>query len=226
MPLLGHAAILLSFDIAPDAIPEHDHWHTHEHLPERLSIPGFVRGSRWVARRGSPRYLVFYELEQLAALTSEAYLRRLNNPTPWTSKMMPHYQGMTRGLCAVTGSFGSGIGGACLLMRFKPAPGSESPLRSWLCDDALPGLSARPGLGGAHLFEGTSTPAMTNEQRIPGADAHVDWALIVTGYSREALVQLEDAGSIKEQLIVLGAREITAAQYQLAYCLGAHEIDT
>lgn len=48
MPLLGSAAMLLSFDIVP---PEHDDWHTHEPLPERLSIPGFLRGTRWVAAR-------------------------------------------------------------------------------------------------------------------------------------------------------------------------------
>lgn len=35
MPLLGKAALLLSFDIVPEAIPEHDEWHTHEHLPEQ-----------------------------------------------------------------------------------------------------------------------------------------------------------------------------------------------
>ena len=27
MPLLGSAAMLLSFDIAPEAIDEHDRWH-------------------------------------------------------------------------------------------------------------------------------------------------------------------------------------------------------
>jgi hypothetical protein len=51
MPLLGQAAMLLTFDIVEEAIPEHDDWHTHEHLPERLSIPGFLRGTRWVSRR-------------------------------------------------------------------------------------------------------------------------------------------------------------------------------
>jgi hypothetical protein len=37
MPLFGTAAMLLSFDVVPHAIPKHDDWHTHEHLPERLS---------------------------------------------------------------------------------------------------------------------------------------------------------------------------------------------
>ena len=39
MPLLGQAAMLLSFDVVQEAIPEHDEWHTHEHFPERLAIP-------------------------------------------------------------------------------------------------------------------------------------------------------------------------------------------
>jgi hypothetical protein len=46
MALMGTAAMVLSFGIAPVALVEHDDWHSHEHLPERLSIPGFKRGSR------------------------------------------------------------------------------------------------------------------------------------------------------------------------------------
>src|SRR5262252_1643882 len=106
MPLLGSAALLLSFDILPEAVDEHDDWHTHEHLPERLSIPGFFRGTRWVSVSGSPGYMVVYEVSDLATLTSGPYLERLNNPSAWTRKMMPHYRGMTRGLCSVAGSAG------------------------------------------------------------------------------------------------------------------------
>ena len=86
MPLLGKAAMLLCFDIVEDAIAAHDDWHTHEHLPERLSISGFLRGTRWVALQAQPRYLVLYEVRQLDVLTSAAYLDRLNHPTPWTSR--------------------------------------------------------------------------------------------------------------------------------------------
>src|SRR2546430_2838741 len=190
MPLLGKAAILLSFDVVEDAIPEHDDWHTHEHLPERLCIPGFVRGTRWMSLAGKPRYFVMYEVDQLATLQSEAYLERLNNPSPWTSKMMPNYRSMTRGLCSVSGSFGVGMGQFGLLIRFKPETGMESSTRAWLINDTLPHLPSRRGLGSAHLFEGALTPRMTMEQQIRGADAGVDWALFVTGYSEDALASL------------------------------------
>jgi hypothetical protein len=108
--MLGKAAMLLNFDIDEPAIIEHDDWHTHEHLPERLSIPGFLRGTRWIAARGSPRYTVLYEVDRLETLESAAYLERLNHPTAWTSKMMPHYRGMSRALCSVEGSWGQGWG--------------------------------------------------------------------------------------------------------------------
>ena len=86
MALIGKAAMILSFDIESAAINEHDNWHNHEHLPERLSVPGFRRGSRWVALSGSPRYFVMYEVDDLATLASPRYLERLNNPTPWTAR--------------------------------------------------------------------------------------------------------------------------------------------
>ena len=42
MPLLGQAAILLSFDVAPETIAEHDDWHAYEHPPNGLAIPCFM----------------------------------------------------------------------------------------------------------------------------------------------------------------------------------------
>jgi hypothetical protein len=224
MPLLGQAAMLLAFDVSQEAIPEHDEWHTHEHLPERLSIPGFVRGTRWVALRGQPRYFVMYEVEELATLTSEAYLARLNHPSPWTSKMMPHYRGMTRGFCSVTGTFGQGIGHVSLLIRFKPAAGAESSLRQWLLRDALPQLPSKPGIGSVHLLEGAATPGMTNEQRIRGADAGVDWAVFVTGYSQDALASLMLAELGAAHLELHCATGVLDALYRMDYSLTAGEL--
>jgi hypothetical protein len=225
MPLLGQAAMLLLFDVVQDAIPEHDEWHTHEHLPERLSIPGFVRGTRWVALRGQPRYFVMYEVDQLATLTSIAYLERLNNPSPWTSKMMPNYRGMTRGFCAVAGSFGLGMGHAGLLIRFSPATETETALRGWLLQEILPRLPARRGIGSAHLFEGALTPQMTSEQRIRGADAGVDWALWATGYSQDALASLMRADLGNAQLEKHGATGVLGAMYRMEYSLIQREVD-
>ncbi len=225
MPLLGQAAMLLSFDIAPEAVPEHDDWHTHEHLPERVSIPGFVRGSRWIAVQGRPRYMVLYEVAQLATLNSDAYLQRLNHPTPWTSKMMPHYRGMSRGLCSVTGSFGLGVGHIGLLLRFRPQPGTEAAMRRWLIAELLPDLPLRTGFCSAHLLEGALRPPMTNEQLIRGADAGVDWAIFVTGYSQTALAQLADSDLSIARLTERGAEGAKVAAFRMDYSLSHDDVN-
>jgi hypothetical protein len=223
MPLLGSAAMLLSFDVMPETISEHDDWHTHEHLPERLSIPGFLRGTRWVALRGGPRYLVLYEVEQLATLTSSAYLERLNKPSTWTARMMPRYRGMSRGFCLVTGSFGLGIGHVSVLLRFEPAAGSEASLRRWLLQDVLPELPTKSGIGSAHLLEGTIAPPMTNEQQIRGPDAGIDWALLLTGYREAALADLvRDVGSAVQQR---GGIAVLDSMYRMDYSLARAEIN-
>jgi hypothetical protein len=146
MTLMGTAAMVLSFGAAPAALVEHDDWHSHEHLPERLSIPGFKRGSRWTAVSRGPEYFVLYEVTRLDILGSAPYLERLNNPTAWTTKMMSHYRGMKRGLCQVVGSYGAGLGQFGLLERLSPASGKEPQLRRWLTDDMLPRLPSRAGL--------------------------------------------------------------------------------
>lgn len=224
MALLGTAAMLLSFDVAPDAIAEHDDWHVHEHFPERLSIPGFVRGTRWIAQPGQPRYFVMYEVEELATLTSAAYLERLNNPTPWTARMMARYCGMARGFCTITGSFGVGIGRTGLVIRFKPEPGKALPLRKWLLEEALPGLSSKAGLASAHLFESALTPPSTIEQRIRGSDAAVHCALLVTGYSAESVAALMQAALCEAQFEQRGASAFAGGVYGMDYSLTPAEL--
>lgn len=224
MPLLGTAAMLLSFDVAEEAIAEHDEWHTHEHLPERLSIPGFIRGTRWVAMRGQPRYFVLYEVENLGTLASDAYLERLNHPTRWTSKMMRHYRGMTRGFCSIDASSGFGMGHAGLLVRFKPEPGRESLLGDWIRQDIVAPLPRRAGLGSAHLLRGALTPRMTNEQRIRGDDAGIDWALLVTGYNRHALETVAATELRGDRLADHGATQVVSALYRIDHTLSASEI--
>jgi hypothetical protein len=206
-------------------VEEHDRWHTHEHLPERLSIPGFNRGTRWVAIDGAPRYMVLYEVDGLPVLTSDAYLERLNSPTPWTTRMMPSYLGMRRGLCAVAGSFGMGQGGTAALIRFTAEEARAAALNSWLLRDLLPGLAELPGLGSAHLLHGAATASMTKEQLIRGVDRSVDSAIIVTGYDAGAVAacasKLVGAGFLPDH----GGAEITFATYSSSYSLASTEID-
>lgn len=223
MALLGSAAMMLSFDVAPEAIVEHDNWHSLEHLQERMLIPGFLRGSRWTATGPGRRYFVMYEVAELDTLASPPYLERLNNPSAWTARMMPHYRGMRRGFCRVVFSRGLGLGTSGLLIHFSPEPGRETALRDWLVAQALPALPGRPGLASAHLFEAALTPEMTREQRIRGKDDGVDWVVLVTGYDESAVAGLATATLSSGELERRGGINIAAGGYRMGHALFAQE---
>ncbi len=223
MPLLGQAAMLLAFDVAADAVDDHDDWHSHEHLPERLAIPGFLRGTRWVAASGAPRYVVVYEVETLATLTSDAYLQRLNRPTPWTTKLMAHYRGMRRGLCNVVASHGRGVAGWAAVLRCTPPADAAGDALRRVWDDALPALAAQRGLSGAHRLEGAAAAPMTHEQRLRGADAGVDAAVVVTGYAHDAVAALAASDGLAATAAAHGATSIAVDVLRLADTLTAAE---
>lgn len=183
MAMLGNAAMLLWYDIVPDEVPQHDEWHTREHFPERTGIPGFLRATRWVAQgTTAPRYLVSYEVRAVEVLTSEAYQARLNHPTPWTQRIMPHFRGMVRGFCRLEWSVGEVLGAEVLAIRYAPAQGRADELRTWLAGTALPAIASMPGFASAFLLAAAGEPPMTEEQKLRGRDATVDHVLLITGY--------------------------------------------
>jgi hypothetical protein len=223
-PVRAHGALLLLFDIAADAAAEHDDWHSHEHMPERLAIPGFVRGTRWIAGADPFHYCVLYEVAEPCVLDSTAYRERLDHPTPWTAAMMRHYRGMRRTLCSLAASSGQGIGGTALVVTFAPAEGRQSALDRWLLDDIVPELAQRPGLASCRVYRrALAGAAMTSEQEIRGRDASVHSALLVTGYDEGLVAALARADLAPEQWVAHGAAssEFTSRVYRLAHALSA-----
>ena len=131
----------------------------------------------------------------MAKITGGAYLDRLNDPTPWSRKMMPYHLDMVRSLCRVRASFGGGIANALATIRFSSAPGRRRSIAKWLAGDALPTLPGRRGLTCAHLLEShvRAGPGPTTEQRIRGGDATAEAVLLIGGYDAEAVrAVLED----------------------------------
>lgn len=191
MSLLGNAALAMWWDMSPDMNCEFEHWHSHEHFPERLGIPGFRRGSRWSSATGGEGTFVMYELQDYGVLSSPGYLARLNAPTPWSRKMMPHHRNMVRCQCHVVETRGGGVARHALTIRLSPAAGREDELRTSL-RLIIAKIAGRPGLAGAHLLK-HETPAIaqTVEQEIRGAGDQVgDWILVVCGHDRTALEAL------------------------------------
>ncbi|HSM43026.1 MAG TPA: hypothetical protein VK862_19945 [Afifellaceae bacterium] len=224
MALSTDAAMALFYDIEGRAA-DHDDWHSYEHFGERLSVPGFVRASRWVATAGAPRYMVLYEIDSVDVATSQAYLDRLNDPTAWTSEIMLRFRGMTRGFCRIVASAGFGFGGVAAALRFMPADGAETRLSDWLAGDVLSAVASRRGVVGAHLLQPAPPPPMTREQSLRGRDRVVPWLVIVSAYDDAALQRAVAEHLDPDTLRSAGASgEITLGSYVLHYTATASEV--
>src|SRR5262245_61936979 len=134
--MLGTAAVVIWCDVAAEVRDEFEDWHTREHMPERLAIPGFLRGTRW---RSEPAgsFFILYELDSPATLAGPAYLARLNDPTPWSRKMMPHHRNMVRSLCRVRESYGEGLPHAIATIRASRSIRAELPRRTGVTGAAI-----------------------------------------------------------------------------------------
>lgn len=184
MALLGTATMVAICDVDDAWASELDDWHSQEHIPERVGIPGFIRGRRYTAVGPGPRCFFFYETESLSVLTSDAYLERLNNPTPWTQRVMPHFKDTERTLCSISLSIGRGLGGHMAYVGISPAGGQASALRDAI-RRRLEEVVSMPGVAAAHLLEGDPSASRieTREKEVRGkADDVADWLLMVEGY--------------------------------------------
>jgi hypothetical protein len=220
MPLLGNAALAMWWDVAEEVRAEWETWHSREHFPERLGLPGFLRGSRWRHAEGGGGYFQLYELEAYETLVSPAYRARLDDPTPWSRQMMPQHRNMVRSQCRVLASAGAGLGGALATVRLSPAPGRAEALLAAL-RALLPVVAEAPGMVGAHLLR-TDTPDAppTEEQKIRGGDGAADWIVLASGHTQEAV-----RAALTEVLGADGLRQAGAAAqptldvYRLAHAV-------
>jgi len=225
MSLLGRAAIAMWWDISPEMKVEFEDWHSHEHLPERLAIAGFRRGSRWAAADGGPGFFVLYELDDHHTLSSPQYLERLNNPSPWSTQLMPHHRNMVRSLCRVIASEGAGMARAVLTLRLSPAAGTSDRMRDFLVEQGRR-IAARAGTTAAHLLRAEAPDiALTTEQRIRGGrDPSADWIFLAGGYDLAAL-QAVRAGELSDDALARQGADhgIQSGLYVLSHaCMPVH----
>lgn len=110
--------------IAAESEIDYMHWLTREHIFERVNVPGFRSGRVFRRRNSGPsEYMMLYELDNADVMSSSGYLERLNNPTPWTQRIMPTLQRFRRGGGSVVAQGGNpaGHGGHIAVARFEDA---------------------------------------------------------------------------------------------------------
>jgi hypothetical protein len=160
--LLGSAAVLIWNDVAPEGRDAFYAWHDQEHVPERLALPGFLRGRRFARPGHSPEWLTMYEARDLGALVSPEYLARLNAPTKATSATLPHFRNTARAVCRAVHSAGGSTGGYVLAMRLTVDALRGDAMCRYLTDDVVPRAMGRAGVLACHVFASDSEASYVN----------------------------------------------------------------
>ncbi|MBI2872516.1 MAG: hypothetical protein HYY00_04910 [Chloroflexi bacterium] len=85
---IGRGLLVVTADVDPENEVEFNRWYNEEHVPERLTVPGFLGARRFVAVEGQPKYIAIYEMESPEVLRSEFYRKLRDNPTEWTGRVL------------------------------------------------------------------------------------------------------------------------------------------
>ena len=163
-------------DCAPGHEAAYEAWYMREHLPERLGLPGFRRGRRYVATRPGPEFFTYYETDTPEVMATADYLDRVGDPTPMTREIMSSvFQNMNRTVCRVAGRIGHARGAYAAVLRLTEAT-ADANLKAMLAElRGLDGIAR----GEAWVAAGDDPSADNAESRLRGGDDHISACLFV-----------------------------------------------
>lgn len=150
---MSKAFLALWNDYPATLTEEYETWHSFEHVPERLTAPGLLAARRYGSfGEDANRYFTLYDLENLAALESPAYLDLVQRPTDWSARMRRHFLNVLRIPAETILQAGHGRGSHLLAQAWsvdrRTAPSMAVALGKTLQDCVSQGrlLSLRIGL--------------------------------------------------------------------------------
>jgi hypothetical protein len=145
-------------DIPAEIEADFNDWYDTEHIPERLTIPGFLAARRYRAVEGAPAYQALYDLESVAVLDTPEYKALNETPSEWTRRIVPQFRNAHRGVYAQIFPEGAEAApapsdtAALLLVGIAPPPGHEQEFEAWYNTEHIPYLSRVPGVLRARRF--------------------------------------------------------------------------
>jgi hypothetical protein len=172
-----HPGILAIFNnVPPGREAEFEEWFQHEHLAERIAVPGFLLGRRHEAVAAEPHYFNFYLTESVAVLKSKAYLDRLDSPTPMTRTIMSEvFKDMNRTVCHRTFRLGATRGVGVVTARFAERP-AEAALKA-----AIERLMQDKAVACGEIWMAADPREfpVSEEERLRGGDRKIEACLLI-----------------------------------------------
>jgi hypothetical protein len=155
---MAKGILIAAMNFSNVAADEFHDWYDHEHILERLRVPGFLNAERWIGSADPKVSVALYDLDNAGVLKSPAYLAVGGaNGTPWTKRVT----GRTKMIIRLEGeqilpgdALASAGAAALLLIAMNVAPEQEHEFNEWYNTEHLPQLGAVPGVLAARRYRG------------------------------------------------------------------------
>ena len=210
MSLMGAAVLVNWGGVLEDKEIEYNQWHSLEHMPERISLPSFLKGFRAQGEPGTQiedRYFMMYEVKNKEIFVPKKYLDRLNNPTKWTKEILSSYISPSRTVCSVIASKSKGFSSFLAIIRFLD-PYIVNKFNVEKLKLSIPQIIKLVGVTGMHVLLGDNTfgQMKTEEKKYrssQGLDNQViSQAIIIEGLNYSALRKAVDSFVIENSINV------------------------
>ena len=149
----GRGIFLVYTDVDPVHEDEFNAWYNTEHLPELLSLHGFLDAARYVAYKGVPRYLAVYELDSAEALKTAEFQKWRANPSPWSRRISPTAIGKNVSRAIGQQIFPAdleqpdrGMAPALQIGRMSVPESADQEWNEWYNGEYIPGYRKVPGV--------------------------------------------------------------------------------
>ncbi|WP_208512147.1 DUF4286 family protein, partial [Variovorax paradoxus] len=162
--------LFVACDVDPAADEaDFNRWYDREHVEERVRIPGFLSGARYVSLEGGRRYLGLYRTASLEVFRSAGYRAAFERQTPWSIANLDRMRDPIRRVCAVRAVTGFGSGSHIAVLPLEVA--SDAAALAERAVEAGRRLAEQPGFVQSFLLQpdvalSTPLPRESSEGRV------------------------------------------------------------
>ena len=184
-------------EIGPQDLTDYRNWLTQEHISDRIYSPGFLGVRLFSAVDNERSHFFLYVTEGPEVMKAPPYLHILNNPSPWTRRIMVKFGPFDRAAGRRLVKIGRGFGSHVLVSRIRAPDAKVDPASA---RDALKSLIDLPDTVGARLLQtDRDTTGIKSAEKTmrSGEEGAFDYLLVVEATSeagadraREALARV------------------------------------
>lgn len=219
----GQGFLAIWCEIGAGDLVDYHNWQTQEHIADRIYSQGFL-GARLFTSVDDPcAHFFLYATENPSVLRSPSYMHILDNPSPWTRRLMPKFGPFDRAAGEKIVKIGRGYGSHVLASRVKT---DGRRLEAASAKQALQCFINLPETVGVRLLatDRSTTAIKSEEKTMRGSvEGNFDFLLVVEALSRKGAEWARDQLDVSLAQVIPGLTSFDSLVCQMIYGEAPHE---